>query len=341
MRLRLALACLAVALPGLAAAADDFRIEPVRSALTTAPAELKPRTIAYTDQRLEGPKADVDLLLFDEWAVKHPLQKQFLGLFPSYGDVMLPGNETRPAMRAGERLYMYVVESRFLLNRPASAVDLSRYATLGFIQKLDPAIQHKVIPAAEVVTSKSEDYAFNRHPARAWCDPAVTVLCIESHYKLEGRLPTGIMIANKLSDTKKVSDFLDFQSELRLLSPEELLNPDLVSLTRIATPIAGAMEQSIFYVNQVIQFGKFIAILQPHPDDAGKSVATVLMGLAVKGSVFERKKEYENMPILRNLVPAQVLLGNSSFNTGQSISAGLPAYTRNRVAAIAGLLNTP
>ncbi len=342
MRLRFALACLAAALPAVAHAVDDFRIEPVRSALATDPASLKPKTIAYSDQRLEaGAAPDAGLLRFDAWAQAHPLQKQFLGLFPTYGDVMLPGNAERAAMRAGERLYMYVVEARFPLNRPAAAIDLKRYANLAFLEQLDPAIRHKAIPAADVVTSKSEDYAFNRNPARAWCDGVATIICIESTYKLEGRLPAGIMIANKLSDTKKVADHLEFQSELRLLAPEEIANPDLVKLTGIDVPVAGAMEQSIFYVNQVIQYGKFIAILQQHPSDPGKSVATVLMGLGVKGSVFERKKEYENIPILRNLVPAQVLLGNSSFNTGASISAGLPAYTRNRIAAIASMLNSP
>jgi len=37
-------------------------------------------------------------------------------------------------------------------------------------------------------------------------------------------------------------------------------------------------------------------------------------------------------------VPAQVLVGNSSFNTGNSISGGLPVYVRNRIKAIAGAI---
>jgi hypothetical protein len=45
------------------------------------------------------------------------------------------------------------------------------------------------------------------------------------------------------------------------------------------------------------------------------------------------------MPVLRNLVPAQVLVGNSSFNTGNSISGGLPVYVRNRVKAIASIID--
>ena len=44
------------------------------------------------------------------------------------------------------------------------------------------------------------------------------------------------------------------------------------------------------------------------------------------------------VPVLRNMVPSQVLLGNSSFNTGESISAGLPGYARNRAKAIAEIM---
>ena len=60
--------------------------------------------------------------------------------------------------------------------------------------------------------------------------------------------------------------------------------------------------------------------------------------LGIKSDVLERKKEYERVPVLRNLLPAQVLMGTSSFNTGSSISAGLPTYARNRIAAFADAL---
>ena len=98
------------------------------------------------------------------------------------------------------------------------------------------------------------------------------------------------------------------------------------------------LEQNIFYVNQIMQFGKFLAVFQQHPTDPNKTVATAFMALAIKSDVLERKKEYETVPVLRNLVPAQVLVGNSSFNTGNSISAGLPVYARNRIKAIATIM---
>jgi hypothetical protein len=60
--------------------------------------------------------------------------------------------------------------------------------------------------------------------------------------------------------------------------------------------------------------------------------------LAVESNVLVKKKEFVKVPVLRNLVPAQVLAGKSSFNSGTSISAGLPIYARNQVKAIASIL---
>ena len=54
--------------------------------------------------------------------------------------------------------------------------------------------------------------------------------------------------------------------------------------------------------------------------------------------MLEKQKEYAKVPVLRNLVPAQVLAGKSSFNSGKSLSAGLPVYARNQIRAIAAIL---
>ena len=63
------------------------------------------------------------------------------------------------------------------------------------------------------------------------------------------------------------------------------------------------------------------------------------MVLAVDSDLFEKRNELGSVPVLRNMLPAQVLSGNSSFNTGNSISAGLPDYARNRIKAIAAILS--
>jgi hypothetical protein len=146
---------------------------------------------------------------------------------------------------------------------------------------------------------------------------------------------------NKLRETaKKVSDHIDFQSEFAQLAPADIDQPGLQQLTLLDTPISGALEQNIFYVNQIMKFGKFLAVFQAHPTDPNKTVVTAFMTLAIDANVFDKKKDFEKVPVLRNLVPAEVLMGKSSFNAGNSISAGLPQYARNEITTIAGLLES-
>src|SRR5262245_27456568 len=95
----------------------------------------------------------------------------------------------------------------------------------------------------------------------------------------------------------------------------------------------------MFYVNQVMRFGKFLAVFQPHPTEPNSTIATVMISLSVSSNTLEQKKKYADVPVLKNLVPLQVLMGQSSFNTGASISAGLPIYVRNQLKAMATVLD--
>jgi hypothetical protein len=122
-------------------------------------------------------------------------------------------------------------------------------------------------------------------------------------------------------------------------APEELDQPALMRLTSIDTPIIGALEQTTFYVNQILQFGKLIVVFQQHPSNVKHTVVTVFIAVAIESKLLDTKKEYARVPVLRNLVPVQVLMGKSSFNTGTSISAGLPNYARSRIRAMARILD--
>lgn len=324
----------------VAAAADAYQIEEVTSVAAVAPGTLKPHTIAFTDHRKDE-LADqaTGLIRFEDWARARPLQKQFLSLYPNYVEPTVQVTAQGVTKPTKEKLQVYVAEARFTIPRPPAAVVPSHYATLPFLERMDPAITHRLISPADAMPVKDPELAFSRHPGRAWCDPAAKAICIQSHYKLEGKLPIGIRLANKLSESeKKVADFLEFQSELRVLAPADLDQAALARLTGVSTPVTGALEQSIFHVNQIIRFGKFLAVFQQHPTDPNRTTATAFIALAIKAKVLETKKEYETVPVLRNMVPAQVLVGNSSFNTGSSISAGLPVYARNSIKAVAGII---
>ncbi|MEE1613534.1 hypothetical protein [Microvirga sp. CF3016] len=317
--------------------AQEFTIDEVPSAVAVAPAKLKPKTIFFSDHRDDKlADAGTGLIRFEDWARERPVQKQLLSPFPGYVEPTIKVSVHGIPKSYTEKLHMYVVEARFLIGKAPGSIDLGRYTRLEVLEKIDPSIKHRRITAEQAAPQADPQNASNRHPSRRWCE-AEGSLCIESRYPLEGKLPVGIRLANKLEEGgKKISEFMEFQTEIRTLGREEIERGGFARLTGLDAPVAGVLEQTIFHVNQVMQFGKLLAVLQPSPIDAGKTVATVFMTLAVETDVLERKKEFENVPVLRNLIPAQVLMGKSSFNSGNSISAGLPDYVRNRIRAIAG-----
>src|SRR5205085_4223018 len=166
---------------------------------------------------------------------------------------------------------------------------------------------HNLITPAEAISTRDPRAAHNQHPLRRWCETRPVTICIHSRYQFEGKLPIGIQIANKLREgTKKIPDHLEFESELTFRPSAEVAEMGLGNLTGLDTPSVGALEQNIFYVNQVMQFGKLLAVFQRHPTDAKQTIVTVFMTLAVESSILGKKKEFSNVPVLRNLVPAQV-----------------------------------
>jgi hypothetical protein len=322
-----------------AASAQAFRIDDVASARTTSVADLKPGTIAFSDKPSPpGTDANLDMVHFADWASKHPNEKKFLSLYPSYAEPTVHKADAggKPEV---EKLYMYVAQARFVLDRPPSAIDLTRYVTLDFLSRIDPRIKHQPIAPTEVASLDDEAGTGNQNPARQWCTGRQTSICVQSTYQLEGKIPLGITLVNKLRESaKKISTHIDFESEFSALSPADVDQAGLQQLTKLDTPVAGVLEQDIFRVNQIMKFGKFYAVFQSHPTDPGKTVVTAFMALAIKASLLDEKRGYEKVPVLRNLVPADVLMGRSSFNSGTSISAGLPQYARNEIKTIAGLL---
>ena len=368
VHLRHAIALVALIGSLSAAGAQEFKIEDVSSARSVPVTQLKPGIIVFSDQ--EGGAASDEaakLIHFDDWARTRPIQRKFLALFPGYVEPTVtkelkgeqktaaaadpktdaaggakadakadPKAETGPVL---EKLYMYVAQARFILNRAPGSLDLPHDVTIGFLQRIDPAIKHKQISAADVAPFTGEAGAGNENPDRKWCAGRSSSICIQSTYKLEGKIPLGITLVNKLRESaKKISDHIDFQSEFSALGPGEIDEAGLRQLTTLDAPVAGVLEQDIFHVNQIMKFGKFLAVFQNHPTDSGKTVVTAFMTLAIEASVFDKKKDFEKVPVLRNLVPAEVLMGRSSFNSGSSISAGLPQYARNEIKTVAGML---
>ena len=260
------------------ASAQDFEIVKVASVAGAAIDQLKPKTIFFNDHRIDEKSEKGAFIHFEEWARTRPIQRQFLSIFPSFteGTVHKIIDGTRKEVK--DELQMYITEARFMLSRPAASIDLKSYANLPFIQSVDPSIKHELIKASDITGLKEEKSANNRNPERAWCEGPGVTSCIRSTYKLEGKLPIGVALANKIRDSeKKLSDSIEFESELRLLAAADVDQDGLKKLTGVGTPVAGVLEQNMFYVNQVMRFGKLIAVFQPNPADARSTVTTVMI----------------------------------------------------------------
>src|SRR5450432_529226 len=212
---------------------QGFRVEDVAALADLPIGQLKPKTIAFADRPAENlVDPGTGFMRYEEWAKARPLEQQFLGLYPGYSepnaDIVVDGVKKR----FKEKLHMYVAAARFVLSRQPGSLDLARLVTLPFVEQIDPAIKHKVIGANEVTSTQDPKVIFNQNPKRRWCEGRPTVLCVRSHYQLEGRFPIGIQLANKIRDSAKpVPPFLDFESEFTVRSPAEVEQTGLTKLT--------------------------------------------------------------------------------------------------------------
>ena len=272
----LALALMAVT-PAFAASAVEFRIADVAS-LAAARDQLKPNTIAFTDQGDNNPGAPAgQLVAFDDWSRANPIQKQFLALYPGYVEPTVNVTVDGETKSVQEKLHMYVAQARFALPKPASSIDLARYATISFMQKLDPAITH-----AALVASRYQGWT-EQNPNRPWCEAKPNVLCVESRYQLEGKLPTGIRLVNAAHREQEEDCRISRLPERAAHAFTGRSRPaGLMKLTGIDGPVAGAIEQNIFHVNQVMQFGKLLIVFQQDKADANRTLATAFIAIAIK-----------------------------------------------------------
>ncbi len=126
-----------------------------------------------------------------------------LALYPAYeeptwkasGRQRQDPQDAAPHVRRRDALYRVAVAS--------CPIDLTRYATLPFLEKIDPAIKSRALVPADIKIAAEGRMPSNRRAGSRWCEAEGTSVCIQSRYKLEGKLPIGIMLLNKIRDSEK------------------------------------------------------------------------------------------------------------------------------------------
>src|SRR6476469_5183151 len=133
------------------AAAQDYQIVKVASVAGAAIDGLKPKTIFFTDHRIDDTSDKGAFIRFEEWSRARPNEAKFLNIFPAFKEGMVHKIVDGSKKEVKDELQMYITEARFMISRPAASVDLKGYATLPFIKSIDRAVTHEAIKASDVM----------------------------------------------------------------------------------------------------------------------------------------------------------------------------------------------
>lgn len=297
---------------------------------------------------------------FANWVKSAPAEYDFLSLWDGYKEpTMLVDNKTET-----EKLTVFVSSAKAIL--PAR-FDVENMAKKEFIRALDSELTHEAIAPNQIMPliagakpfnafakcnsagpkivrpSKETNLTQLNRPGKNWCSDPSRSVCLESCFIFSGTLyPTGVTVYNNTlakTELDKKDYGMATQSELRyFVSEAEMGKRQAISnLTGIKTPVRGVLEQNIFFVNQLLQYGKIVAIFQEHPTNSQKMIVTSYFAFTVPTKTWIKK---QGVPPVK--VPmGEVMMGEwpGTINTETGLTAGFPIYTRDLAMKMQKLLS--
>jgi hypothetical protein len=307
--------------------------------------QMDTKTIYYTDK----------ILAFGNWSQQAPLERKALVLYPGYDEptVTLVKNGVRK--QQVESLMVFVSRFKLVLNKAPGQIQLKNLINLDTIGRFDNEIQHVQIQQNQLMSAvagkgqianfqwcnktgnnifrpaREIELSYTNPKNRNWCADSARSICVESCYLFNKYWYEGVKVVNLALEEAEKKDYgIALQSEIRYFSNEQELglSVPVAQLTGLNTAVRGGLEQNMFYFDQVLEFGKIVAVLQDQPGDPGKTAATVFFVVGIKRRTYNQFGEVK-----------KVLLGQSKlFNTDTGITAGLPVFTQNMVKQIANIL---
>lgn len=308
--------------------------------------QIDGKSMYYTDK----------VVSFSDWGQESPAEKKAFVLYPGYDEPVVTVEKEGVRKQQKEHLMVFIARFKLVLNKAPGQLNLKNLINLDTINHFDNEIKSVPIQQNQLMSavvgkgqihnfewcnktgnnifrpSRELDLSYTAAKGRApWCSDPARSICVESCYLFTPFWENGVRLVNAGMDESEKKDLgIALQSEIRYFSNEQELGwPVHASqLTGLNTSVRGGLEQSMFYFDQVMEYGKIVAIAQDDPADPSKTAATVFFVVGLK------KRTYSQFSQLR-----QVLLGQSVlFNTKTGITAGLPVFTQNIVNSIAGIL---
>ncbi|NJM09724.1 MAG: hypothetical protein HC883_02165 [Bdellovibrionaceae bacterium] len=300
---------------------------------------------------------------FTDWMAASPVEYEFLSLFPDYVEPTLLTRKKK--IPVTEKLTMFVAKAKTVINKSPANVNMKSFIDINFIKKLDAEIRHAAITPAQtmpLLAGKGNVTNFKQlcntdaehivrpafelsleklnRPGQPWCADTSRSICVESCYIFNSGYRTVVKGYNNFkaeNEYDKKDQGMATQSEIRYFVSEAEMGKrqSVAALTGIDTPVRGALEQNIFYFNQLVQYGKIVAFFQEHPRDASKTIVTSFLVFGLQTSTWE--KEYSIMGL--KLQVREIMMGRGGgLNTATGITAGLPIYTQNIAKSLSKLI---
>lgn len=308
------------------------------------PAKLDPKLLYYGEKTVT----------FGDWARQSPTEFQALALYPGYEEPTVTIVKNTLRKTAIERLMIYLVRTKTVLNKAAGKINLRQLINLETVRKFDPELEFKTIQPNQFMSAvagkgqinnfkwgkcngaivrpqRELDLSYTSPKTGSWCSDSSRSICVEACYGFGAAWSAAVMLNNQLvaDEASKKDSGIGLQSEIRYFDTEKDLglNVPVASLTGVNTPVRGGVELNLFYFNQIFEFGKVIAVLQEHPSDPNQTIVTSFFVMGIKKRTWDQYSEVQ-----------KVIHGESRFNTGSGISAGVPVFTQNIIKSIANIL---
>lgn len=363
----IAMSLLATSAPAWAAERTVTEVKNFAALAETAPAQLSPGDMKYS-------------YAIDTWKAyndKQPVAAKVLALYPGYAEATYWSRKNGVVQSKAEPLVFFQTRTKTVLNVPIGQIDLKTVKQYASVKKLVPDLQFAPAPInnAQLVASylkakqpqqtfgfckavTRQNYEINldesQPPASArepWCSNADRSMCFEACLTIAtGIIANGINGYNMMQSEDEKKDVAEgIQAEVRYFVSETERGDakgTFDSITKVGTEVGGVIELSIFYANQIIQWGKVITVLQRDPGDANRTIMTNLVVVAIKShsylpspndSFIQEKKKIEIRKFLKGESPMNRDDNNVQF---RGLLGGIPRFTQDLTQDFARLLET-
>lgn len=219
-------------------------------------------------------------LPFKQWKSEALAEAAALMLYPSYKEPMRDKEKDGMVTRVEEEQTVFVARSTFIVDQPVTTINVQNIVTLETLKKIDASFEHTQISQNQLFKNKDGK---PHNAGRDWCSNAAS-LCVQSKWKYPVYLGKPFKLVMSLLGKEGKDEFQQTQSEILPVAPAELAK--FSSL--IGTKPVAVVEQSIFYVNQVMRWGKNVIIFHAGPNN--QTHVTVYSTVAIASEYYNMRK---------------------------------------------------